>query len=71
MYHHLHVRTHPPLPPILPPRVGIRVFTYVLVPEPVHKDENCLVKWLLTLPGHTFVHNGPILSILVSVYSQG
>ena len=45
------------------------VFTYVK--NTVHKGEHCLVKWLLTLPGHNFVNNGPILTILVPIYSQG
>ena len=45
------------------------VFTYVR--KPVHKGENWLNKWLLTLPGHNFVNNGPILTILVPINSQG
>ena len=45
------------------------VFTYVR--KPVHKGENCLAKWLLTLPDHNFVSNGPILIILVPIDSQG
>ena len=45
------------------------VFTYVR--KPVHTGENWLNKWLLTLPGHNFVNNGPILTILVPINSQG
>ena len=45
------------------------VFTYVR--KPVHKGENWFNKWLLTLPGHNFVNNGPILTILVPINSQG
>ena len=45
------------------------VFTYVK--NTVHKGEHCLVKWLLTLPGHNFVNNGPILTILVPINSHG
>ena len=37
----------------------------------VHKGENCLVKWLLTLPDHNFVNNDPILTMLVPSNSQG
>ena len=44
------------------------VFTYVQ--NTVHKGEHCLVKWLLTLPGHNFVNNGPNLTILVPIDSQ-
>ena len=37
----------------------------------LHKGEHCLVKWLLTLPGHNFVNNGSILTILVPIKSPG
>ena len=38
-------------------------FTYVR--KPVHKGENCLTKWCLTLQVHNFVNNDPILTNLV------
>ena len=44
------------------------VFTYV--PNPVHMGEYWLVKWWLTLQGHNFVNNGPILTIFVPIDSQ-
>ena len=45
------------------------VFTYVR--KPVQKGEKSLTKWWLTLQGHNFVNNGPILTILVPIDSQG
>ena len=45
------------------------VFTYVR--KPVHKGENCLTKWWLTLQDQKLVHNGPISTILVPIDSQG
>ena len=37
----------------------------------MHKSENWLTKWLVALQGHNFVGNGPILTILVPIDSQG
>ena len=45
------------------------VFTCVL--KPVHKDENCLVKWLLNLPVHNFINKSPTLTILVPINCKG
>ena len=55
-------------PVCLSPRLE-DVFTYVQ--KTVHKGENCLTKWWLTLQGHNFVNNGPILTILAPLDSQG